>query len=294
MSTSPQPLVLALHPILPLRTPEDGACTLTYGYQLRLPDGPALAADDPLLRAFGAFVTGLGVAGDHDEPGQHETFAAGAPVRLVVEGADDDGDPVVGVWDAERVRRSGYLPHRRAAVVAAALEQGLAMEALVLTEERALADDRRVGLGLIVHAPALLRVDRDAAGPGDLMVSLRRRARERVVLVADGSGELRWWDPSGRAGPMELSDLPVSGELAAELERLSAEYVAAQTGRDPMDALAEHWTVSALESRTRDLWRRARAELGPSYAVGLQGPGMSRPAWSPAEIAGDAEPDVDF
>lgn len=290
-TASPLPLVLALHPLLPLRAPELGCSTLTYGYQLRIPAGPALGDDDVLLAAFAGWTVGLATAGDHDEPIQHDAFAPGRPLCLLPEGVDDDGDPIVGVWDADRVRRAGYLAYRRAALVAGALEQGLAMEALVLTEERALLDDRRVALQMLVHPAATIRVE-PAASAGVTIPP--RPVRDRVVLLADGAGELRWWDPSGRAGPMELSDLPVSGELAAELERLSAECVAAQTGRDPMDALEEHWTVSALESRTRDLWRRARVELGPSYAVGLQGPGMSRPAWSPAEIAGDAEPDVDF
>src|SRR3954469_26654 len=118
----PLPLTLSLHPILPLRAPEQGCGTLCYGYRLRLPDGPALAADDPLLSAFAAFVAEIPCHGDHDEPAQHEAFAPGAPLRLLPEGVDDDGDPVVGVWGAEGVRRAGSLPYRRAALVAAALE----------------------------------------------------------------------------------------------------------------------------------------------------------------------------
>jgi hypothetical protein len=290
-TASPLPLVLALHPLLPLRAPEVGCSTLTYGYQLRLPDGPALADDDVLLGAFAGWMAGLPANGDHDEPLQHEAFAPGRRLRLLPEGVDDDGDPVVGVWDADRVRRAGYLAYRRAALVVAALEQGLVMEALVLTEERALLDDRRVGLQLLVHPAATLRVELgDAAGPD----APRRPVRDRVVLLADGSGELRWWDPSGRAGPMDLGELPVSVELAAELERLSSEFVKAAggadtTAADPLDAFERDWASSALESRAVELWRRARAELGQRYAIGLQGPGMTRPAWSPGDMSDDEE-----
>jgi hypothetical protein len=177
---------------------------------------------------FAGWVVELPAGGDHDEPAQHEAFAPGRRLRLLPEGVDDDGDPVVGVWDADGVRRAGYNAYRRAALVAAALEHGLAMEALVLAEERALLDDRRVGLTLLVHPAATLRVD--AAGAAGLAAP-RRRTRDRVVLLADSSGELRWWDPSGRA----------------------------------------------------------RAELGQRYAIGLQGPGMSRPAWSPGEMSDDDE-----
>jgi hypothetical protein len=66
---------------------------------------------------------------------------------------------------------------------------------------------------------------------------------------------------------MELADLPVSVEPG-----------------DPVDVLERDWTAGALESRTVELWRRARAELGQRYAIGLQGPGMSRPARSPADM----------
>jgi hypothetical protein len=295
MQTASLPLVLTLHPLLPLRAPEAGCGTLTYGYRLRLLDGPALADDDPLLAAFAGWIVSLAGAGEHDEPFQDAAFAPGRRPRLTVAGVADDGDPVVEVWDADRVRRGGHLPYRRAALVAAAVEHGHPMEAVVLTEERALLDDRRIGLELLVHPRATLRVEPGAEG----LIAPRRPARDRVVLVADGSGALRWWDPSGRGGPMELGDLPVSDELAAELHRLSDEYVhaadrPAATG-DHMDALERGWTNSALESRTRGLWRRARAELGRRYAIGLQGPGMIRPAWSPGELTdGDDGADIEF
>ncbi|MEA2176834.1 MAG: hypothetical protein QOG77_131, partial [Solirubrobacteraceae bacterium] len=42
----------------------------------------------------------------------------------------------------------------------------------------------------------------------------------------------------------------------------------------------------------RELWQRARAELGQRYAIGLLGPGMSRPAWSPEEGGADDDDDI--
>jgi hypothetical protein len=50
---------------------------------------------------------------------------------------------------------------------------------------------------------------------------------------------------------------------------------------------------SSLGARMRELWQRARAELGRSYAIGLLGPGMSRPEWTPSEAAED-DGDIPF
>jgi hypothetical protein len=287
------PLVLTLHALLAPRAPEPGRRTLTCGYQLRLPDGPAVANEDPLLNAFGSSVVELISARDCEEALQHEAFAPGSRITLVQEGVDEDGDAVVGVWDAEVVRRAGVLPYLTAAVVAAALEQGLAVEAVVLTEDRVLLDDRRTDLQLLIHAPALLRVDLDGV---EAIERPRRRARDRVVLLADGSTELCWWDPSGRGGPMDVADLPVSAELAADLERLSAAYARAageeEVPSDPTDGLERDWYRSSLDARARELWQRARAELGQRYAIGLLGPGMSRPAWSPEEAGADDDDDI--
>ncbi|MEA2319349.1 MAG: hypothetical protein QOD44_3538 [Solirubrobacteraceae bacterium] len=290
------PFLLSLHPVLPLRAPEQGATTLTYGYLLRLPDGPALDDNDPLLEAFSATVMEMTSAGAHDEPLQDEDFAPGRRLTLVPEGVDDAGDPMVGIWDAGGVRRAGHLPYRMAAVVAAALEHRLPMEALVLTEERELLDDRRVGLRVLLYTPAMVRVDGASEGH---IARPERSARERVVLLADGSGELRWWDPSGRRGPQGLGALPVSEDLAADLERLSAEYEVFAAGvdsdGDTLSPFEREWNRETLDTKARQLWRRARAELGRRYAIGLLGPGMSRPAWSAGEVPdGEHEADVEF
>jgi hypothetical protein len=289
-TASPLPLVLTLHPLLAPRVPERGSSTLDFGYQLRLPDGPALAGDDPLLRAFGAFVVELLHGPEHEEALQHDAFEPGRRLTLVQHGVDDDGDSIVGAWDADGIRRAGIVPYLKANVVAAALEHGLSMAGVVLREERTLFDDRRLQIAVLVHAPALVLVDLDGC---ERVARPVRPRRNRVVLLADGSSELRWWDPSGNGGPMDLAELPLSAELAAELRRLSSAYVQAADGEDLagdfIEGIERDWTRSALEMRTHELWRRARLELGQRYAIGLMAPGMTRPAWSPDEAGDDGE-----
>jgi hypothetical protein len=298
METAPTPLALALSPLLPIRAPDFGTTTLTLGLQLRLPDGPAIAPEDPLLAAFGATVVDLVADPDDREALQDAAFAPGRPLALIREGVDEDGDPAVGAWDAGGTRRAGSLPYRAAGMAAAALEQGLGVVALALAEHRLRADDRRVGLSLLVHAPALVRVH---GLPETEPAPARRRSRpprrRRLVLVADGLSDPRWWDPSGRGGPLDLDDLPLSGGLVDDLRSLSAEYARVAGGdapADALDAIERDGYRSALDHRLRQLWSRARDELGRRYAVGLLGPGMARPAWSPDDPSDDADADIPF
>jgi hypothetical protein len=289
----PLPFVLTLHPLLPLRAPRRSRRTLDLGYQLRLVDGAALADDDVLLAAFGAFVAEL-VSDDDGEALQQDAFAPGRRLTLLDEGVDRDGDAIVSVWDADGIRRAGLIHYEQANVLAAGAQAGLAIEAVVLREERAVLDDRRVDLALFVHAPAIVRVDvpPEAATPPHP----RPAIRSRVVLVADGSGELRFWDPAGSGGPIAVDELPLSSELVAEFERLSSAFdrVAAQVDdvpSDPMEGVERVWLRASLQARTRALWARARTELGRSYAIGLLAPGMSRPVWDSGEPAEDDEDD---
>ena len=297
MEIAPPPLVLSLDPILPLRAPQPGAVLVSSGFRLRLPHGPAVAAGDPLLSAFGARVVGLEVDVDDSEALQDDVFAPGRALTLLEEGVDEDGDPVVGVWDAAGTRRAGHLDFRAAAEVAAATDAGLAVGAVVLTEDRLRVDDRRCGLEVLVHAPAFVEVETGVAAAVASPVTRPPHVRERVVLVADGSSEPRWWDPSGRGGPMDLGQVPLSSELLADLERLSAEYAAlddADVTGSAADGFERQLYRSSLDARMRGLWQRARAELGRSYAIGLLGPGMTSPAWSPGEAGAPAADDIPF
>jgi hypothetical protein len=296
-TASPLPLRLTLHPLLPLRAPEPGESTLTFGFQTRLADGPGLATDDPLLQAFGAKVLPVQTSSEDRETLQDEAFDPGRRLTLAQQGVDDDGDALVAVWDAEGLRRAGFVPYPASAAVAAGLDHGLAMEAIVLTEERALLDDRRLTVEVLVCARQVVRVDHEV--PSAELARPRRRRRARVVLLADGSSELRWWDPTGAAGPMAIGELPLSAELARELQRLSSAYKrAAAAGEEPpedlVDGIERDYTRATLDARTRELWHRARRELGQRYAIGLLAPGMARPAWSAEEVEDDDGDDIPF
>lgn len=292
-----QPLALDLYKLLPVRAASPGSGSVTFGFGLRLAgEGPVVEDTDPLLRAFGASVVEIEGAHEHDEALQPEAFDPGRRVHLMTDGVDSDGDPVVAVWDATGTNRGGFLPFYTAVAVAGAIEQGLCVEGLVLDEERAFRDDRRMSLRLLVHAPAFVRVDTSEAE--DFRRPERPR-RRRIVLFADGSGAPRWWDPTLGDGPAELTDVPVSSDLAEELDRLKQEFAELQEAGKPesfFDDMEAGWARRSLSDRTRMLWCRARAELGRTHAVGLLGPGMERPIWTPEEVAADdpADDDIPF
>ena len=279
---------------MPVRTPREGRGTVLYGYQLRLADGPGLAHDDPLLRAFASSVEAVEGEGSHSEPLQAATFDPGLPVRLVREGVDDDGDEIVGVWDAEETRRAGTLPYRTAARVAAALDHGMEIEALVLSEIRNRFDDRRSGIAVFVYAPALVSVDIAAGGP---LQRPERRTRPRLVLIGDETAGLRWWDASGATGPMELDAVPVSVTLADELRDLARAFKNAPVDSkdwedtDFFEDMEDGYRRHVLDERAKGLWVRVRRELGRRYAVGLMLTGMACPVWSPEEWEDDESDD---
>jgi hypothetical protein len=263
------PLSLALEPLLPSRVPIAGCSTLGYGYKLRLPDGPAIEDDDPLLRAYGAAVDWLEFDEGDDEPLQLACFDPGRALRL----GPLPGE--VAVLDAEGIRCAGAVVGEAGAVACAALEHGLEVEALALSEQREVGDDRRCGLQLLMFSPAFVEVQ----GRSVPHVRPALTGRRRLVLFAD---ELRWWDPSASGGPVDVYALGLSAELAGAFARLREEYAAlagASVG-DVGDLLERKWTGEALDEQARSLWLRARRELGRQYAVGYLGPGMERPIWS--------------
>jgi hypothetical protein len=279
------PLRLALEPSIPTRIPRQGGY-FEHGFQLRLAGGAVVLRRDPLLRAYGAHVAVIAVPEDEDEDLQSGDFEPGRQVRLI---RDEDGgcEDEIGVWDGEGLRRAGSLRDAAAAVVGAALDCGLDQRAIVLTEDRCADDDRRNGLDLVVFHPGFVELDLSAAARYERPV---RRTRPRLVLEAGGSGELRWWDPSGAAGPMETGDLPMSAELRQALDELRDGYaeLCEQAGeRRGFERLEASLDRSLLDDRAAALWKRARGELGRSFAVGFLGAGMERPVWSPGELDDD-------
>ncbi|HYZ29602.1 MAG TPA: hypothetical protein VE570_11130, partial [Thermoleophilaceae bacterium] len=287
-----EPLALALHPLMPVRTPREGRTTVLYGYQLRLASGPVLATDDPLLAAFATSIEAVDGSSGQSEPLQFDGFDPARRVRLVREGVDGDGDEVIGVWDLEEIRRAGTLPYETAARVAAAIDHGLEIDALVLSEARLHSDGRRCGIALLVYPPALVTVDVAAGGP---LQRPETRTRPRLVLIADDAAGLQWWDPSGAAGPMQLDAVPVSATVAQDLRELASAFKKAASDDyedgDFLEDMEHKWQRHVLDERTRSVWERVRRELGRRYAIGLMLKGMTAPAWSPEEFDDEDEDD---
>src|SRR4051794_24080971 len=276
------PLRLTLEPLTPTRTPSPHG-NFEYIAALRLPDGPLVRTDDPLLAAYGAVVASIDPE-DDVESLQGPEFDPGRRVRLERE-LDVNDEPIIGVWDAEGVRHAGHLfdDDPDVATVLAAAEHGLAPEGVVLIEHRSAGEDRRVAALLFVFSPALVAVE---LPPGLPVERPARTTRRRVVLLAD-RGDVRFWDPSGKSGPMEPQELPISPELATELKKLRKEYrkLAREAGGEPgFERMVLGWVTEQLDERAAALWHQVRTELGRRYAVGFLGPGMRRPVWSPAEL----------
>jgi len=287
---------MACHPLsLGLAEHLSARTATRHGFRLRLVDGPAVEPNDPLLRAFGVSVTDLFVDPAHEEALQHEAFDPGRRLRLEAAPLDPHDPDAVGVWDLDGVRQAGELPGQVDAVVAAALDHGLPMEAVALREERDRVDDRRCDLTVLVYSPRFVSLE----GLDELTYDRARRSgRRRLVLFADGSDDVRWWDPSAGGGPVDVRDVPVSPEVAAGLERLSEDYAALRDqavvgSGDGYDRFDESFDRMMLEQDARELWRRARTEIGRRYAVGFLGHGMKRPVWSPDELVPDDEDGVD-
>ena len=280
------PLVLTLEPLLPQRTPRLGEeRSFRYGFQLRLPDGPVIDRNDPLLAVLGAEVVTIVATREHGEALQDQSIDPGAELRAVGEPLDEDGDEVVGVWDTEQVRCAGLLPSESAAQVAAALEQGIDIDLLAISEERAVLDDRRVSLDVLVFCRATVEVAHD---PSAHVMRPQRPVRRRVVLFADTDGDLRWWDASAASGPADITELPVSQELRRELQRLAQVLrQARQAGR------AVAWWLRAGGGRLEAPGsRRAEHQAVAPGAIGawtaVRG-GIPRPGYGlPRLVAGRA------
>ena len=286
----PLPLRLALEPLLPSRTPTRGDC-FEYGFHLRLPKGPALRREDPLLAAFGASIESVQTDQEHEQALQADGFDPGRPVRVIVDRDEDE----VGVWDDDGLRQAGTLPPSAGRRVQAALDAGLEPRALVLMEQRTAHEDRRDEAVVLVYSPALVRV----TAPRNRRVERPARAsRPRLVLVAGPSGDVRWWDPAGHNGPLPAGELPLSPELRRDLVRLRdayAELAEEDDERHGFERIEADWERQELDGQAAALWRRARAELNRRYAVGFLGSGMRRPVWSPSELEGDdASVDIPF
>jgi hypothetical protein len=176
-----------------------------------------------------------------------------------------------------------------AAPVRAALDVGLDLVTVVLTELRSVVERRRVGVELavaprgVVRLPPRRRAPRTDEGSG----------RSRLVLIVDRpGGDLRWWDADTAQGPLPVDAVPVSEELASELRALRLRW--RELGERMAGGPLERWDIdfehSEVVEETRRLWLRARRDLGRRYRVGLLEPGMDAPRWGPG---GESEGDGD-
>src|SRR3954447_15053737 len=88
LRVSEVPLRLTLEPLTPTRTPSSSG-NFDYIAALRLPEGPLVRTDDPLLAAYGAVVGGIDTE-DDVESMQGPEFDPGRRVRLERELDDND------------------------------------------------------------------------------------------------------------------------------------------------------------------------------------------------------------
>ena len=138
-----------------MRTPDECG-RFEYGLRLRLDAGPVLRSDDPLLRMYGASIEQI--ADFDSDVAQDDRFSPGRAVRLETE-FDVDGDSVVGLWDASGVARAGRFPFAAECPIVAALDHGLELCGLVLSEDVNASDGRRACLEVLVFAPQFVRVE---------------------------------------------------------------------------------------------------------------------------------------
>jgi len=205
---------------------------------------------------------------------------------------DEDGCDVVAVWDVERLRRAGALPADSSAVAVAALESGLVYRVLALQEHRSRPDNRRTSLTVVLFAEDFVRLSQASARRYHRP---KMKERRRIVLLADGSPEIRWWDSAADKGPAEIEDLPLSPQLVDELsalrlalEKLHEKKMRSSYGCERYELEME---LDELNELAESLWRRARAELVRDYVVGFIGRGMNRPVWSPRDLDDPTEDD---
>ena len=133
--------------------PEDGGIVWLAGYQPIDASGRFLARDAPELAAAGLVVTGVAGAGQHHADAlAAEEAAPGRPLEL----RRDAGNP----HDANAIAvhlpggaQLGWVPRAVAAALAAEMDAGGPMAAVILREQRASPRDPRTGVTMLL-APA--------------------------------------------------------------------------------------------------------------------------------------------
>ena len=277
-------LRLSLEPVVPARVPRHARRdTAGAGYRLLLDGEVPLDQDDPLLAACGAHVVSLHVGEEHVDRLQDDGFAPGS--KLTVALAPDDGDRNrVVVRDAESIAAGGEVPKAHAPRIAAALEHGLELDAVAVWERRSFQTGDRVALRVLIAPVATTAIDVPAdRAPGTDAIP----RRPRVVLTVEGDGHIRWWDPRGGHGPLELGALPLSPDLVAELRDVERRLLDAEP--EDEDDFYDFWERRQLLAEARALWRRARRQLSGRWVVGYQPPDADRPIYAERRPEGTPE-----
>jgi hypothetical protein len=209
---------------------------------------------------------------------------------LLLESIDGDADEV-SVWSADGVRLAGTVHGALGAQAAAALDVGVPFTARVLSEDCGVHDGVRRGITLVAGPATSLSVTVEDGA----VLRPARTNRPRLVLIADGSGEVDLWDPSGRQGPVSATAaLPLSPELRARLAGLQHALAASRTGEEVRvgaERVMAEWEDEGLDAEALLIWQRLRAELGRRCEVGFLGRGMERPIWDLDEAAPDPDED---
>ena len=140
--------------------PEDGGVVWLAGYQPVDASGRFLARDAPELADAGLVVTGVaGAAQHHAEALAAEEASPGRPLELRRDSENQHDANAIAVH-VPGGAQLGWVPRAIAAALAAELDAGGALAAVILREQRASPRDPRTGLTmLIARAPAIeLRV----------------------------------------------------------------------------------------------------------------------------------------
>jgi len=141
--------------------PDDGGIVWLAGFQPIGADGRFLARDAPELTAAGLRIAGVaGAAQHHAAALGSDAVAPGRPLALRRD-ADNPHDPnAIKVHAAGGGEQVGWVPRAVAAELAAELDAGRPLSAVVLREQRESPRDPRTGLTmLLASAPAIeLRV----------------------------------------------------------------------------------------------------------------------------------------
>lgn len=278
MSGATKRLTLKAEPILPLRPRDSAPSDVDRGFALRIPGGPRLGLDDPLLAGAG-IRTFKWTSQDREAAFQHPAFSPGASLLLALVPDLSDDTHLLAVRAIGVSAQLDVADWCDAEPVVAMLRTGLSMGAIALAETVSYPDEIRVSLTVLVYPQGLVTVRmHDPAG------SARLTVRPRVVLVADGKSPLGWWDPVGDLGPADLRALPISAELAEglELQELAIASVH-QAGRPKPARKALQRRQQQFLDGHRPLYVKARRELGHAYTVGFLGRGMQAPIWSLGE-----------